>query len=90
MVTSATDGWTPEQVLNRGSPSLSTDFSALKYMDYIKDEAAVGGTSFEFRLEARELGRYGGVFRANNRAYVAGIHTRMVLFYSHHACLVDL
>ncbi|XP_032229700.2 uncharacterized protein LOC5505409 [Nematostella vectensis] len=70
LVTSHTNTWTADNVRlrNEGSPSLTSDYSILKYADGIKDDINIVGASFEYRLEAQSRGRWGGIWRAD-RSY---------------------
>ena len=56
LVTSHTNSWTENNVILRNSPKLYDDYSILKYADNIKDNLNVGGTKFEYRLEAQSRG----------------------------------
>lgn len=64
LVTSSTNGWSKSKVnfKNPSRPSLVRDYSILGLADKIK--ALCGGTSFKYRLEANERGRWGGVWTA--------------------------
>ncbi|KAK3698442.1 hypothetical protein QZH41_010011 [Actinostola sp. cb2023] len=70
LVTSHTNSWTKENVIlrNADSPSLTRDYSILKYADDIKNNLNVIGTKFEYRLEAQNRGRWGGIWEAD-RSY---------------------
>lgn len=58
LVTSATNTWTKNDVTfkNADKPSLTDDFSILKYADDIKNNQDVHGSTFEYRLEANRPG----------------------------------
>ena len=56
LVASHTNSWTENNVILRNSPKLYDDYSILKYADSIKDNINVGGTKFEYRLEAQSRG----------------------------------
>lgn len=58
IVTSHTNTWTSENVelRNENAPSLREDFSILKYADLIKFSYLSSSPSFEYRLEADQLG----------------------------------
>ncbi|KXJ14081.1 Hemicentin-1 [Exaiptasia diaphana] len=58
LVSSATNTWTADDVMSRnaGKPSLTDDYSILKYADVIKDNQKVQGSTFEYRLEADRPG----------------------------------
>lgn len=64
LVASHTNSWTENNVILRNSPKLYDDYSILKYADSIKDNINVGGTKFEYRLEAQSRGRWGGIWEA--------------------------
>ncbi|XP_031572100.1 uncharacterized protein LOC116306186 isoform X2 [Actinia tenebrosa] len=70
LVTSRTNTWTDQNIILRNvmSPSLSQDYSILKYADDIKNNINVVGTTFEYRLEAQTRGRWGGIWQAD-RSY---------------------
>ena len=59
LVTSRTNTWTKDNVRLRNpeSPSVTNDYSILKYADDIKDSLKVTGNKFEYRLEAYKRGR---------------------------------
>ena len=58
LVTSHTNSWTKDNVIMRNaeSPSLTRDYSILKYADGIKNNLNVIGSKFEYRLEAQNRG----------------------------------
>ena len=58
LVTSRTNTWTKDNVLlrNAESPSVTNDYSILKYADDIKNQLNVTGDKFEYRLEANRRG----------------------------------
>lgn len=58
LVTSRTNTWTAPNMTLRNimSPSLTQDYSMLKYADDIKDNLNVDGKTFEYRLEAQTRG----------------------------------
>lgn len=58
LMTSRTNTWTSNNTLlrNQDSPSLSHDYSFLKYADGIKNELNIGGNTAEYRLEAENRG----------------------------------
>lgn len=60
LVTSHTATWTQDNVLlrNADKPSMTVDYSILKYADSIKDNVNVVGTTFEYRLEAQDRGKF--------------------------------
>jgi len=60
LVTSHTNTWTADDVTlrNPDKPSLTADFSILKYADDIKNHLNVIGGKFEYRLEAQRPGLY--------------------------------
>ena len=60
LVTSHTNSWTSQNVLlrNKDTPQLDNDYSILSHADSIKNNINVKGTSFEYRLEAEELGKF--------------------------------
>jgi len=60
LVTSHTNTWTAADVTlrNPDKPSLTADFSILKYADDIKNHPNVIGGTFEYRLEADRPGLY--------------------------------
>ncbi|XP_032217727.2 uncharacterized protein LOC5517368 isoform X2 [Nematostella vectensis] len=66
LVTSHTNTWTPSVVRkrNENKPSLDDDFSILSEADSIKDEMYVKGATFEYRIEAQQFGRWGGIWTA--------------------------
>lgn len=64
MVTSTTNTWTMQSIVKRGTPSVTSDFSFLKYGDDIKESTVVAGTTFEYRLEANQFGHWGGIWKA--------------------------
>ncbi|EDO47884.1 predicted protein [Nematostella vectensis] len=70
LVSSHTNTWTAGnlRLRNEGSPSLTSDYSILKYADDIKNDANIVGNTFEYRLEAQNRGRWGGVWSAD-RSY---------------------
>jgi hypothetical protein len=65
VLTSTHSGWTAAEVLsmNGGSPSLGNDYSILKDADAIKGSSGASA-NFEYRIEASERGRYGGIWSA--------------------------
>lgn len=64
LVTSATNGWTENQVKYRNMkmPSLSRDYSILGLGDKIKSLSR--GKTFKYKLEAYKKGQWGGVWTA--------------------------
>lgn len=58
IVTSHTNTWTAENVLlrNENSPDLRKDYSILKFADKIKFSYLSSSPTFEYRLEAEQLG----------------------------------
>ena len=58
LVTSRTNTWTKDNVRlrNPDSPSVTNDYSILKYADDIKNNLNVTGNKFEYRLEANATG----------------------------------
>ncbi|KAK3716436.1 hypothetical protein QZH41_016844, partial [Actinostola sp. cb2023] len=70
LVTSHTNRWTKDNVIlrNAESPSLTRDYSILKYADGIKNNLNVIGSKFEYRLEAQNRDRWGGIWEAD-RSY---------------------
>ena len=58
LVTSHTNSWTSENVLlrNEDTPQLKNDYSILSVADTIKSNIYVYGSTFEYRLEASEIG----------------------------------
>ncbi|XP_048582654.1 uncharacterized protein LOC116601185 isoform X2 [Nematostella vectensis] len=66
LVTSFTNKWTGQKVKknNEDKPSLKQDFSILYKADDIKNSLNVVGDNFEYRLEANEFGRWGGIWSA--------------------------
>ncbi|XP_073247149.1 uncharacterized protein [Porites lutea] len=70
LVASHTNSWTANNVIlrNANSPQLHSDHSILQFADSIKDNINVGGSKFEYRLEAQSRGRWGGIWEAQ-RAY---------------------
>ncbi|KAK3716434.1 hypothetical protein QZH41_016845, partial [Actinostola sp. cb2023] len=70
LVTSHTNSWTKDNVIlrNADSPSLTRDYSILKYADGIKNNLNVIGSKFEYRLEAQNRDRWGGIWEAD-RSY---------------------
>ena len=61
LVTGHTNSWTSENVLlrNKDTPQLEDDYSILSVADSIKNHINVGGSTFEYRLEASEKGGSG-------------------------------
>lgn len=59
LVTSRTNTWTAQNITLRNimTPSLTQDYSMLKYADDIKNNINVAGTTFEYRLEAQARGK---------------------------------
>ncbi|XP_048584529.1 uncharacterized protein LOC5514577 [Nematostella vectensis] len=66
LVTSHTNTWTADNVRlrNEGSPSLKSDYSILQHANSIKNQINIAGGEFEYRLEAQNRGRWGGIWRA--------------------------
>ncbi|CAB3991659.1 Hypothetical predicted protein, partial [Paramuricea clavata] len=64
LVTAKTPYWDISQVFENTpkEPSTSKDHSILKHADDIKTQS--GEECFEYRLEAKEFGQYGGIWRA--------------------------
>lgn len=64
LVASHTNSWTDRNVLlrNENSPNLYGDYSILKHADSIKNNINVAGSQFEYRLEAQNPGRWGGIW----------------------------
>eukprot|EP00051_Salpingoeca_urceolata_P028031 m.484559 g.484559 ORF g.484559 m.484559 type:complete len:867 (-) comp23425_c0_seq1:419-3019(-) len=59
-------GWDPVTLLQRGSPSLDSDFSILGHADNIKNKPFFApGERFGFRLDAEAVGQYGGTWTAH-------------------------
>ena len=58
LVTSHTSSWTSENVVlrNKDNPQLEEDYSILSLADTIKNNINVFGSTFEYRLEAWEIG----------------------------------
>jgi len=58
LVASHTNSWTANNVIlrNANSPQLHSDHSILQFADSIKDNINVGGSKFEYRLEAQSRG----------------------------------
>ena len=58
VVASHTNSWTAQNVRlrNADSPQLYGDYSILKHADSIKADINVGGSKFEYRLEAQSRG----------------------------------
>ena len=58
LVTSHSSTWTSEnvRVRNKDTPQLEDDYSILSVADSIKNNIYVGGSTFEYRLEASEIG----------------------------------
>ncbi|XP_029206895.2 uncharacterized protein LOC114970596 isoform X2 [Acropora millepora] len=69
LVTSHTNTWKANNVKerNKNKPTLNGDFSILNRADDIKDSARAGEEWFEYRMEANERGRWGGIWRAPRR-----------------------
>lgn len=64
LLTSKTAGWTLSQLLSYATdmPSISTDHSILNVSNEIRDQTEED--CFQYRLEAQQFGRYGGIWRA--------------------------
>ena len=62
--TSKTNTWEPSNVFKRGQATLDGDFSILAYADEIKENPAAAGARFQYRIEASEFGRWGGIWSA--------------------------
>jgi len=60
LVASHTNTWTADNVKlrNANSPNLYNDYSILQYGDVIKNNIEVEGLTFEYRLEAQNVGKY--------------------------------
>ena len=59
VVTARTNTWTTSDMVrerNKDKPSLSTDYSILKYVDQIKENYDIDDDTFEYRLEAHTRG----------------------------------
>ncbi|XP_068727258.1 uncharacterized protein [Montipora capricornis] len=66
LVTSHTNTWTANNLKERNTkqPTLNGDFSILNKADDIKNTLMAEGDWFEYRIEANERGRWGGIWRA--------------------------
>ncbi|XP_065651532.1 zinc metalloproteinase-disintegrin-like ohanin [Hydra vulgaris] len=66
IVSSHSNTWNSENVWKRNSdkPDLYNDYSIFKYANELKNGYKFKADKFNYRLEADELGRWGGVFSA--------------------------
>ncbi|XP_047134956.1 intelectin-2 isoform X2 [Hydra vulgaris] len=66
IVSSHSNTWNSENVWKRNSdkPDLYNDYSIFKYANELKKGYKIKADKFMYRLEANELGRWGGVFSA--------------------------
>ncbi|XP_047134964.1 zinc metalloproteinase-disintegrin-like ohanin isoform X1 [Hydra vulgaris] len=66
IVSSHSNTWNSENVWKRNyyEPDLYNDYSIFKYANELKDGYKIKADKFMYRLEADELGRWGGIFSA--------------------------
>ena len=65
VVSSHTSDWKTKEMVrerNKDHPSMSKDYSILKYVDRIKDNYKIDDNEFQYRLEAQERGSYFPIF----------------------------
>eukprot|EP00794_Sanderia_malayensis_P020639 gene20639-22674_t len=67
VVSSHTNDWASSDMVkqrNIDKPELLKDYSMLAYADSIKDSYLIADNTFEFKLEAQDRGRWGGIWQA--------------------------